>query len=599
MIPRRSLRFLHILSISCLAASIVGVAHAADVVVVSTTPARHTSAPPSTAISVVFDRALVPSTVNAGSFRVFGKGSGPASGTLTLSNGNQTATFTPSAPFFRGEKVWVHLSHDIRGTDGMFLRAAGYCFAFETTIVSSGGIQLQFLDEISNLGGDSQTRIYGASATDFNNDGSVDLATVNEVSADIRVTLNRDDGSGLFQPFLPPVPIGIIASPSDVGDFNNDGNADMCVSSTGTDTVWILLGAGNGTFSSVTSRNVGSVPNGITALDVDGDADLDIVNANQVDNNLSLLINNGAGGFAPAVFFDAGVNGEYGIAAGDMNEDGICDLVVCGNFDSGIVTLLGNGNGTFTAAGPVQSCGGPNWVTVLGDMNSDGHLDAASANSFGNSVGVLLGAGNGSFGAVTTLAIGAHTPSVDLGDLDGDGDAELIASCFGGGYWRIFENNGAGGFTFLQDITAPANPSCAGVMDIDNDADLDLVLTDEIADVVVFYENVGNATEVNLISRLDSGLLLRAFPNPAIDQTRLQFFLPQPSAVHVEVLDVSGRAVKSLSFEGLGVGWHDRNLTFEGNSGAKLAGGVYFIRLRAGNAEVTSRIVRLKAPQDR
>ena len=78
--------------------------------------------------------------------------------------------------------------------------------------------------------GGPQTRIYGAQATDLNHDGFLDLATVNEVSADVRVTLNTRRRHGLYGPFLTPKPIGLESSPNEQADFDNDGKTDGCFS---------------------------------------------------------------------------------------------------------------------------------------------------------------------------------------------------------------------------------------------------------------------------------------------------------------------------------------------------------------------------------
>ena len=473
--------------VSTALALVVAAPAAAQLQVVAFTPAPNAVAAPGTSVSVEFDRALDTATVDVDSFRVFGHRSGPVRGSYVFSNGNKTATLVPDGPFSAGEFVFVNLSHDLRGADTSALRAAGWATQFTVAVAPSAGT-FDEIDTFSNSTG-PQTRIYGAAASDLDGDGFVDLATVNEVSADVRVFMNLADGTGLFGPMLAPQAIGVEASPNEPADFDNDGRPDLVVSAADSESLWILLGAGDGTFSSITEIPVGMEPHGVVVLDVDGDGDPDVVNANVGSNDLSLLVNDGTGTFAAPVFFDAGVNGEYGLAAADMNGDGIGDLVVGGRNGEQIRTLLGNGNGTFTGAGMAQPSGGATWVVVLGDVDGDGILDAATANDGSNNVGVLTGQGNGTFDAVQTLAVGAHTPSVDLGDLDGDGDLDLIASSFGGGFWRRFANDGAGGFVFVEDIPAPSNPSCSILFDADNDGDLDMALTDEIADVIVLMEN--------------------------------------------------------------------------------------------------------------
>ncbi|HEV7734387.1 MAG TPA: FG-GAP-like repeat-containing protein [Candidatus Binatia bacterium] len=474
--------------LATLVALALPVVAAAQLQVVTTVPQLNAVAPANTAIVVAFDRALDTSSVTIDTFRVFGRYSGAVRGSWTFSNGNKNATLTPDEPFSAGEMVYVNLSHDLTAADTTTLRSAGWAWQFEIATVPSAAT-FHETQQFSNRTGGNQTRIYGAAASDFNDDGYLDLATVNEVSADVRVFLNHADGSNQFGPMRPPQEIGVEASPNETADFDNDGKTDMCVAAATSGTVSILLGAGNGSFSSATDITVGSEPHGIWPVDVDGDGDLDVVNCNVGSNNMSLLINNGNGVFGSPTFFEGGVNGEYGLYAADMNADGITDLVIAGRNGSEINTMLGNGNGTFTASGAAQPTGGNTWVVVLGDVDGDGNLDAATANDGSGTVSVLKGLGNGRFAAPSTINIGAHTPAVDLGDLDGDGDPDMVVSSYGGGFWRWFRNDGTGAFTFVEEFDAVSNPSCAVLFDADNDGDLDLALSDEIADVVKILEN--------------------------------------------------------------------------------------------------------------
>ncbi|HZR81629.1 MAG TPA: FG-GAP-like repeat-containing protein [Candidatus Binatia bacterium] len=479
--------------VSLLVAASAGTA-SAQIHVVSTTPAVNANVPVTSTVSVEFDRPLDTATVTVDSFRVFGRGSGAARGVYSFSNGNRTVTLAPDHPFSAGELVYVNLSHAIAGADATMLRSAGYAFQFGTVTQPSPGT-FQQIDNFTNRSNPSiNTRIYGAAATDLDGDGYLDLATVNEDSEDVRVFLNLGDGSGHFGPMFPREPVGAESSPNEQADFDNDGNTDLGVGAATDSVVNVLLGAGDGTFASNQEIAVGFQAHGIVPIDVDGDGDLDIVNCNVGSNDLSLMINDGAGHFGAPSFFEAGVNGEYGLAYADMNRDGITDLVVGGRDGSQIRTLLGNGNGTFTGAGPAQSTGGTTWVVVLGDVNGDGDLDAVTANDGSNNLGILIGKGDGTFDPVVNINVGAHVPSVDLGDLDGDGDLDIVASSFGGGFWRRFANDGAGNFTFVENIIAPSNPSCSILFDFDNDGDLDMALTDEIADRVVLMQNEGNGS---------------------------------------------------------------------------------------------------------
>ena len=463
-------------------------ASAAEPHVASTAPPRLSFAAAATTVAITFDQPLLPASITSSSVRVFGRATGTASGPLVLSNTNHTVTLTPSRPFSAGETVYVNLSHDLRASDSTPLRAAGYAFQFTVQTQPATRV-FQQIDSMSNRIAGAQTRIYGALQADLDHDGWIDLATVNEVSADLRVFMNRADGSGLYHPFLqPPYAIGLEASPNEPADFDNDGNIDMVVSATDGFGVWIAHGNGDGTFGGTQSITTGSEPHGVAVLDVDGDGDFDIVDAVEGDDRLALMINDGSGVFGAPTFFDSGCSGEWALGQADMNNDGIFDLVAgCVN-DWQAAVLLGNGNGTFTAVAP-QNAGGAPWQVALGDVDGNGTIDAAFANSFSNNGGLLRGNGDGTFGALVTVPVPGHTPASDLGDLDGDGDLDWVLSSYGAGLWRIYANDGAGTFVFDQDIAAPSNPSCAVMLDFDNDGDLDLALSDEIADLVGLWQN--------------------------------------------------------------------------------------------------------------
>jgi hypothetical protein len=342
----------------------------------------------------------------------------------------------------------------------------------------------------------ANTRAYGGSATDLNNDGWLDLTIVNEDTADLRIFMNKADGTGLFNDFLvPPSPVNQRASPHETSDFNRDGFADIAVVNINTSSVSILLGNGDGTFAPQQEITVSGAPRGIAILDVDGDGDTDIVNTNSSSSgSLSLLVNNGIGVFSAPTFFEGGITGEYSLAAADMNEDIILDLVVGGKSSSTMIVNTGNGDGTFTPILPAQNAGGATWMINVGDVNGDGHEDVASANSDNNNGSILLGDGTGNLQSPATVPTDPFPLATDLGDIDGDGDLDWMTSSFFGD-WKLFMNNGGqqggtpGTFTFLRDFDAPQAASCALFLDFDNDGDLDIALIDELADVVILERN--------------------------------------------------------------------------------------------------------------
>jgi hypothetical protein len=460
-------------------------------------PARLGVASGTTTVTITFDVPVDRTSITASSFRVFGKQSGTATGPFTFSNLDKSVTLTPSHPFVAGEVVHVNLSHDVRGADTSSLRSAGFTYQFRIATAPSSHTFTRIQSFSNRDNPNVNTHLYGAMAGDLNGDGFVDLTTVNEDAADLRVTLNRADGTGTFGSFLTPFQhIGVESSPNESCDIDNDGKMDIAVSSTDNGSVFVVRGNGDGTWASAQEVPLGTSPetHGVAVADIDGDGDWDVINANHAASNLAVMINtNGVLGMP--TFIESGVDGEYALNSGDMNNDGISDLVVGGQDSQQIIVLLGNGDGTFTPQTP-QSAGGLVWKLVLGDVNGDGKLDVAAVNGDSDSAAILLGNGDGTLQPPTVFPTSGTEVGTVLGDLDGDGDLDWVTSSFSGQQWHVFINDGAGNFTLDSDIDAEpdANPSCAIMLDVDNDGDLDLALTDETSDHTRIYRNDSGST---------------------------------------------------------------------------------------------------------
>src|SRR6202171_6299985 len=150
---------------------------------------------------------------------------------------------------------------------------------------------------------------------DFNADGLLDLAIVNENDNTISILLNRNSGN-----FAPPATASIVLPATETapvsiasGIFRNSPtNAngtpvaqtpDLIVANSTSNNVGVFFGKGDGTFQealgSPLSLGVGKTPAAVVAADFNGDGNLDFAVANQTDNTISVFKGNGKGGFTP------------------------------------------------------------------------------------------------------------------------------------------------------------------------------------------------------------------------------------------------------------------------------------------------------------
>lgn len=302
-------------------------------------------------------------------------------GTISILLGNGDGTFSKKTMCFQGEG---------RGTAGPLLVAGDFNGDGNADLVASYvGVGMSFQRFLGNgdgtftgsfQGNGSLDYISGPVAGDFNGDGNLDLAfTADNTGYDTVFDL-LGNGDGTFTPgagFSQYLHIGSLA----VGDFNNDGILDLAVS--GNQGTTILLGSGDGAFVLAPSQPPITVGGAVTTGDFDGDGNLDLAIA--AGSNLTILKGNGDGTFA-VVSGEPPSSGSGLVTTADLNGDGKLDLIFTGS--NTISIFLGNGDGTFQPA-LNETVGNSPAAIGIGDFNGDGRLDLAVTNSSDNTISIL------------------------------------------------------------------------------------------------------------------------------------------------------------------------------------------------------------------
>ena len=291
-----------------------------------------------------------------------------------------------------------------------------------------------------------------------------------------------------------------------VADFNDDNRADIIVRNDN-ETVSVLMGNGNGTFKPQVTYATGSGygARSLGVADFNGDGKMDVVVSNSADDTVSVLLGKGDGTFESQATYGT-VNGPVDIAVADLNGDGKADLVVSNGdeYNSSISILLGNGDGTFQ---PQTTFAATSYVSAsiaVGDLNGDHRADLVITDGEGM-VSVLLGKGDGTFGAPTTyhVPVLGNSPSssdVTIADVNDDDKADIV---IGNGSHdvavSVMLGDGQGGFGPMTNYQTGGSSDLVIVADVNGDGQKDFVVTDSYG-IRVLVQTSGAAVANGQIS---------------------------------------------------------------------------------------------------
>ena len=332
------------------------------------------------------------------------------------------------------------------------------------------------------------TAVFG----DFNEDGKVDLAATQPNGVGILI----GDGTGSFNDALrydthAPAMRDMVG-----GDFNNDGKQDFAiigpsfggVQSPGGSGVEVALGDGTGLFTTKSLSSFGAVQLiSVTAADFNSDGKLDLAVTKAADGTISILFNDGTGGFptdglsAPTIPVSSSLSA---IKAADVNNDTKADIVAIIPNTNSYTVLLGTGTGTFTNIG-----GGPllGFFQILddldiGDFNGDSKLDLAVVRIGARAVHALQGDGTGHFSDYAVVPLTGDPVSVVVRDLNGDSKHDIAVShspidnFSRHGFITVLISNGTNGFNAAVNYETNS-PGMLATGDFNSDNKPDLVVS--------------------------------------------------------------------------------------------------------------------------
>lgn len=371
---------------------------------------------------------------------------------------------------------------------------------------------------------------------DYDNDGFIDLIVTSGFHPSERTPQknnlfhnNRDGG------FTKVTTSPITANARDWrgcswGDYDNDGNLDLIVSSTDNNGYAsaneLFRNNGDGTFTKMSAQSAGdlaSIPaagsEGPVWADYDNDGLLDLFIARYGPD--WLFHNNGDGTFTRTTNGNVGliedIENSYTAVWSDYDNDGYPDIFVTSEYDIGTAPFnffyRNKGNGSFArmlginaATDDVHSVG-CGWA----DYDNDGYMDLFVVNglNFLETCSLYHNDGNGALVKVDRNTAGsivsdvAYFTQCTWGDYDNDGFIDVFVAAVGSatteGTNYLYHNNGDGSFAHVPNRTLGADLG-VGVGsawgDYDNDGFLDLFVargTEAVVSQNLLYHNCGNS----------------------------------------------------------------------------------------------------------
>ncbi|HVV85893.1 MAG TPA: FG-GAP-like repeat-containing protein [Kofleriaceae bacterium] len=316
-------------------------------------------------------------------------------------------------------------------------------------------------------------------------------------------------------------------------DVDRDGDPDSVQGGNGEALTLQINQAGR---FSIKWRKAGSSAKRIVKIDLERDGDVDLIvagafcltrNCGQPDD-FTVWVNDGTGQFTDETVargLDYRTALIAGVSAGDLDGDGDFDLVVMSGTRRRAIALINNGAGVFSER-PfftipdglwTYQTGGETSVglsgsdnTALGDVDGDGDLDLVTG-AFGPIGGhpnvfyplfINDGAGNFTEQGATRFHVGAfaghlYATDIKLADFDGDGDLDLAAYAQTGfadlqeNHLQLFVNDGTGNFTFTRDLAPAVMPPTGGInafdaADYSGDGAVDLWIGNQGGRVLTF-----------------------------------------------------------------------------------------------------------------
>ena len=409
--------------------------------------------------------------------------------------------------------------------------------------------------------------------SDFDNDGDIDIYLCQGGESEFINSEDQhlyvNDGHGHFEEVeIGPVSGENISATSGAwGDFDNDGDFDLVITTNGFQNNGLYENLGDLTFRKVTESPVcadegHSLDVSWCDYDIDGDLDLFIMNGHHGDN---FMYENLGGGEMQRVYENQFVRANYGsatIAWHDYDRDGDQDMImVSDEYSTKKIHLFEN---TTT---------GNHWLNfrlegIRSNRNALGAKVHANAVINGEETTITREVNNSSWLGQSSLE-----QVIGLGDAP---EASVIIE-WPSGIWQSLGTVAADQFLTVVEDTSNGMSKLAGV-------------------------SAREALESNLLEQVSGQTdgtpfefdLMPCYPNPFNPSTEIAYTLPGASMVRVRVVNARGQIVVDLVHERQEAGYYTVRWNGEDAHGNAVPSGLYLCRMECDTYVNTQKMLLVR-----
>ena len=291
-------------------------------------------------------------------------------------------------------------------------------------------------------------------------------------------------------------------------DLDNDGDPDVicALDFRQNGIVWYENdGSGNFGDRKIIDNSAQYIQSIFTA-DFNGDGYVDILTGSNHYNDgcIAWYENDGTGAFQlPGIIIDSSV-GVVSVTAADLDGDGDIDVISAPKQGNEVVWYENDGSGIFGVQIVISESTDEAKAVFAADLNGDDKIDVLSASDKDHKISWYGNDGTGDFGIQQHIVYyhDEEPEFVCTSDLDNDGDMDVISAFSNDDKLTWHENYGDGIFSEWKMITDNINhPTDINITDFDDDGDKDILsvshttynnmITTSPSSKIVWIENYG------------------------------------------------------------------------------------------------------------